>query len=63
MDLILLVGTRLGDVNDANHGGDAQENFDGAKDGGVDFQFYADPVSKIEKWRIFQEVSFLRREI
>ena len=37
-DLTLLVGTRLGDVDDdANHGGDAQENYDGAEDGGGDF--------------------------
>ena len=39
-DLTLLVGTRLGDVDDANHGGDAQENCDGAEDGGGDFQLY-----------------------
>ena len=40
-DLILLLGTRLGDVNDANHGGDALENCDGAKDGDGDFQLYS----------------------
>ena len=41
-DLTLLVGTRLGDVDDdANHGGDDQENCDGAEDGGGDFQLYS----------------------
>ena len=41
-DLILLLGTRLGDVDDdANHGGDAQEHCDGAEDGGDDFQSYS----------------------
>ena len=40
-DLTLLVGTRLGDVDDdANHGGDDQENCDGADDGDGDFQLY-----------------------
>ena len=41
VDLILLVGTRLGDVNDADHGGDGQEHCDGAEDGGGDFQLYS----------------------
>ena len=41
-DLTLLVGTRLGDVDDdANHGGDDQENCDGAEDGDGDFQLYS----------------------
>ena len=41
VDLTLLVGTKPGDVNDANHGGDAQENYDGAEDGDDDFQLYS----------------------